>query len=259
MPCSARRPRTAIPPIPQWMVSARVRRSRTRRCSQPPVQAARSATWTGVRRVDCRCTDARFGKQLKDARARGDETKDVQSDVHKNIFSQPLEAALDALEAADAAAARHLQGRGAARAKRGCRAGRGWLTGAGSVRRWGLWGRCARAMAGEGRVRAPPSLISTSLPVEQRQVEGDHLGLRCGARATAPTLRAVVLGRATALAAAPSLGPARAGATAGSLCLGVVGALCKFGHRTQAAAASCWTAAASWPACCGQRELARPG
>ena len=199
MPCSARRPRTAIPPIPQWMVSARVRRSRTRRCSQPPVQAARSATWTGVRRVDCRCTDARFGKQLKDARARGDETKDVQSDVHKNIFSQPLEAALDALEAADAAAARHLQGRGAARAKRGCRAGRGWLTGAGSVRRGGLWGRCARAMAGEGRVRAPPSLISTSLPVEQRQVEVDHLGLRCGARATAPTPRAVALGRALQL------------------------------------------------------------
>ena len=47
-----------------------------------------------------------------------------------------------------------------------------------------------------GRARAPLNSMSSSLPVEQREVEVDHLGLRCGVRATAYTPRTVAIGRA---------------------------------------------------------------
>ena len=75
-------------------------------------------------------------------------------------------------------------GEGEARARGGRRAAR--ACGIGSICGWG---RCARARAGAGRGRAPPSSISYSSPVEQRKVVVDHLGLRCGARATTPPPR----------------------------------------------------------------------
>ena len=85
-------------------------------------------------------------------------------------------------------------------------------------------GRCARARAGVGRARAPPNSMSSSSPVEQRKVVVDHLGLRCGARATTPTPPTGALGRALGLR-----GPAhrrqvlRARATAGSPSWGQAG------------------------------------
>lgn len=82
-----------------------------------------------------------------------------------------------------------------ARAKRGCRGGERAARARGSAR--GAAADAARARGPvAGRERAPLSSISASSPVEQRQEEGDHLGLRCGVGAKAHTPRTAAPSRA---------------------------------------------------------------